>query len=58
MLKYENIFAKVFVIEKVKNIGPWAYGISDLIDEGIVGTFRKKELQKNKSKRIWSRKRN
>lgn len=46
------------MIEKVKNIGPWTYGISDLIDEGIVGTFHKKELQKNKSKRIWSRKSN
>ena len=57
--KYKNIFTKgyvpnwsenVFVIKKVKNTGPWAYVISDLNGEEIVGTFYKKELQKNKSK--------
>ena len=46
--KYENIFAKryiaswseeVFVIKKVKKIGPWKYVINDLKSEEIIGTF-------------------
>ena len=53
--KYKNIFAKgympnwseeVFVIEKVKNTVPWTYGINDLNDEEIIGTFYEEELQK------------
>ena len=53
--KYKNIFGKgyvpdwsaeVFVIKKVKNTVPWAYVISDLKGEEIVGTFYEKELQK------------
>ena len=46
--KYKNIFAKgyvpnwseeVFVITKYKNTVSWAYVISDLKGEEIVGTF-------------------
>ena len=53
--KYKIIFAKayvpnwseeVFVIKKVKSTASWAYVISDLKGEEIVGTFYKKELQK------------
>ena len=36
-----------FFIKNVKNIVPWTYVISDL-NEGIVGTFNEKKLQKNK----------
>ena len=59
--KYKNIFVKgyvpnwskeVFVIKKVKNTVPWIllYVISDLIGEGIVGTFYGKELQRPNQK--------
>ena len=51
--KHKNIFAKegytpnrseeVFVTKKVKNSVPWAYVISDLIVEEIVGKFYEKE---------------
>ena len=53
--KYKNIFAKgyvsnwseeVFVIKKVKNSVPCTNFISDLNDQEFVGTFYKKELQK------------
>ena len=46
--KYKNIFAKgytpnwseeVFVIKEVKNTVSWAYVISDLYGEEIIGTF-------------------
>ena len=37
---------KIFVIEKVKNTGPWTYVIKDLNGEEITGTFYEKELQK------------
>ena len=59
ILKYKNIFAKgyvpnwseeVFVIKEVKNTVPWKFVISDLKDEGIIGTFHKKELQKTNQK--------
>ena len=49
--KYKNSFAKyytpnqpeeIFVIEKVSNTAPWTYNIDDLIDENIVGIFKKK----------------
>ena len=36
--------------KKVKNTVPWAYVISDLIGEEIVGTFYEKELQKTNEK--------
>ena len=61
MSKYKNIFAKgyipnwseeEFVIKKVKNTVPWTYVISDLNGEEILGSFYKKNLQKNKSKRV------
>ena len=57
--KYKNIFAKgyvpnwsedVFVIKKVRKTVPWAYVISDLKDEEIVGTFCEKELLKTNHK--------
>ena len=57
--KHKNIFAKgivpngsdeFFVIKKVKNTVPWAYVISDLNGEEIVGTFYKNELQKTNQK--------
>ena len=57
--KYQNIFAKGYVpnwfeevsmIRKVKNTVPWAYVISDLKDEEIVGTFHEKELQETNKK--------
>ena len=53
--KYKNIFAKgytanwsddFFEIKEVKNIVPWAYVISDLNGEKIIGIFYEKELQK------------
>ena len=46
-----NWSEEVSVIKKSKNNVLWAYIISDLKREEIVGTFYKKELQKNKSKR-------
>ena len=57
--KYKNIFAKgyvpnwsedVFVIKKVTKTVPWAYVISDLKVEEIVGTFCEKELLKTNHK--------
>ena len=53
--KYKNIFAKgyvpnwseeVFVMKKVIDTVLWAYVISDLNGEEIVGTFHEKESQK------------
>ena len=53
--KYKNIFAKgytpnwseeVFVINEIKNAGPWTYSISALNDEEITRSFYEKELQK------------
>ena len=58
--KHKNIFAKgyipnwfekVFVIQKVKNIVPWTYVISDLKGEKTVRTFYEKELKKKKIKK-------
>ena len=57
--KYKNTFPKgyvpnwpkeVSVIKKVKSTVPWAYVISDLNEEEIVGTFYKKEFQKTYQK--------
>ena len=57
--KYKNIFAKgytpnwseeAFVINKIKNTGPWTYAISDLNGEEINGSFYEKELQKTNQK--------
>ena len=59
--KYKNIFAKgyvpnwseeIFAIKEVENTVPWTYVISDLNEEKNIGTLYKKELQKNKSRRI------
>ena len=55
MWKHKSSFAKgytpnlsehVFVIKKVTNTVPWTYVINDLNGKEIVGTFYKKELQK------------
>ena len=35
-----------FVIKKNENKVPWTYVINDLNDNGIIGTFYEKELQK------------
>ena len=43
---------KRFFFTKVKNAVPWTYVISDPKGGEIVGMFYKKELQKNKSKRV------
>ena len=57
--KYKNIFAKgyapnwseeSFVVKKIKNTVPWAYVISDLNGEEIIGSFYEKELQKTNKK--------
>ena len=59
--KYKNIFAKgyvpnwyeeVFVIKKIKNTVPLTYVTSDLNGEKIVGTFLRKIISKNESKRV------
>ena len=59
--KYKNNFAKgyapnwseeIFVIKKVKNTVPWTYDINDLSEEGFIGSFYEKELQKVNQKEI------
>ena len=42
--KYKNIFAKVFVISKIKNTVPWTYVISDLNDKETNETFYDKRI--------------
>ena len=37
--KYKNIFAKVFLIIKIKNTVPWTYVISDLNGKETNETF-------------------
>ena len=48
--KYKNIFAKGFVVNKIKNTVPWTYVINDLNGEKISGSFYEKELQKTNQK--------
>ena len=57
--KYKDIFSKgcdpnwseeIFVVKKIKNTVTWAYEISDLNGEEIVGSFYEKELQKTNQK--------
>ena len=59
--KYKNIFAKgyvpnwseeVFVIKKIKNTLQWTYFIKESYFGKIVGTFYKKELQKENQKEL------
>ena len=59
--KYKNILAEtytpnwseeVFVISKIKNTVPRTYVISDLNDKKITRSFYKKDLPKNKSRKI------
>ena len=38
------------MIKEVKNTVPWKFVILDLKDEGIIGTFYEKELQKTNQK--------
>ena len=45
-----NWYEEVFVIEKVKNIVPCKYAISNLKKEEIVGTFYENHLQKRITK--------
>ena len=42
--KYKNIFAKDFVISKIKNTVPWTYVISDLNDKETNETFYDKRI--------------
>ena len=55
---FSNWSEKAFVIKKVKNTVPCSYVTNDLKGEVIVGTFYEKELEKNKSNRIYSWKSN
>ena len=57
--KFKNVFAKgykpnwseeIFVVKTIKNTVPWAYIISDLNGEEIMGSFYEKELQKTNQK--------
>ena len=59
--KYKNIFAKgcvpnwseeAIVITKDKNSVPWTYIVRDLKGEELVGTFYKKEFQKQIKKSL------
>ena len=45
-----NWSEEVFAIKRVTNTAPWTYVINDLIEEEIVGTFSKKELEKANKK--------
>ena len=53
--KFKNIFAKgntpnwsreIFVVNKINDTVPYTYNIKDLNDEGIIGSFYDRELQK------------
>ena len=57
--KFKNVFAKgyipnwseeISIIRKIKNTVPWAYLISNLNGEEIVGSFFEKKLQKTNQK--------
>ena len=63
--KFKNVFAKgytpnwseeIFAVKKIKNTVPWAYIISDLNGEEIVGSFYEKELQKTNQKEFRNKK--
>ena len=45
ILKHDNIFVNIFVIEKFKNTVRWTYVISDLNDEEIFEMFHEKEFK-------------
>ena len=40
------------MIKEVKSTVPWTYGINDLNDKKIIGTFFEKELQKTNHQKI------
>ena len=44
------------MIKEIKNTVPWAYVISDLNGEEIIGTFYKEELQKTNQEQFRIRK--
>ena len=53
--KFKNIFAKgytpnwsseIFIVDKVNDTVPYTYNVKDLNDEGILGSFYDRELQK------------
>ena len=44
------------MIKEIKNTVPWAYVISDLNGEEIIGTFYKEELQKKNQEEFRIRK--
>ena len=53
--KFKNIFAKgntpnwsteTFIVDKINDTVPYTYNIKDLNDEGIIGSFYDRELQK------------
>ena len=55
--RYKNIFAKgyapnwsseIFIVDKINDTVPYTYNLKDLSDEGIIGSFYDKELQKTK----------
>ena len=55
--KFKNIFAKgyipnwsteIFIVNKVNDTVPYTYNLKDLNDEGIIGSFYERELQKTK----------
>ena len=55
--KFKNIFAKgytpnwsteIFIIDKINDTVPYTYNLKDLNDEGIIGSFYDRELQKTK----------
>ena len=41
-----NWSGEIFIVSKIKNTVSWAYVISDMNGEEIIGTFYEKELQK------------
>ena len=54
--KFKNIFAKgyapnwsseIFIVDKVNDTVPYTYGLKDLNDEEIIGSFYDRELQKS-----------
>ena len=55
--RYKNIFAKgyapnwsseIFIVDKINDTVPYTYNLRYLNDEGIIGSFYDKELQKTK----------
>ena len=47
-----NWSEEAFAVKKVKNNLPWTYLMEDLNDDGTVGLFFKKELQRTNQKEL------